>query len=234
MNGIFKNGGVLIKKILIVEDDRTLSNGITLALQDEHTKLVQCFTIASARVQCLSDSYDLIILDIHLPDGNGLDFLCEIKQKINTPVIFLTANDLEMDIVSGLELGASDYVTKPFSLAILRARVKAQLRKQITTQSQYHQDAFMFDFERMEFMKHGRAMELSKTEQKLLRILVENKGMTLKRGILVERVWKESEYVDENALSVSIKRLRDKLEDDPAKPHYIKTIYGLGYSWVVK
>ena len=135
-----------------------------------------------------------------------------------------------------MELGADDYITKPFSLAVLRARVNAQLRRSHADKTSALQiDDFAFDFERMEFRKQGQLIELSKTEQKLLRILIENRGQTLSRATLVDRIWTEgAEYVDENALSVTMKRLRDKLEDIPSQPTYLKTVYGIGYTWVVK
>ncbi|MDE7244721.1 MAG: response regulator transcription factor, partial [Oscillospiraceae bacterium] len=149
------------------------------------------------------------------------------------PVILLTAIDLVSDIVTGLESGADDYVTKPFSLAVLRARVNAQLRRMVRTDV-FRQEGFFFDFTGMEFSKNGVSVELSKTEQKLLRLLVEHKNMTLSRDVLIDRIWTDgAAYVDENALSVTVKRLRDKLEDNPAKPRYLKTVYGLGYTWVV-
>ena len=131
----------------------------------------------------------------------------------------------------GLEHGADDYITKPFSLAILRARVSAQLRRAEQTDTVHNRivlDRFVFDFDRMEFQKEGQLIELSKIEQKLLRLLVENKGVTLSRAMLVDRIWTDgAEYVDENALSVTIKRLRDKLD----AASYIKTVYGVGYVW---
>ena len=143
--------------------------------------------------------------------------------------------DLETDIVAGLELGADDYITKPFSLAVLRARVNTQLRRTAAPQAERVQlDGFTFHFGRMEFSRNGVPVELSKTEQKLLRLLVEHRGQTLTRAALVDRIWTDgAEYVDENALSVTVKRLRDKLEDMPSKPRYIKTVYGLGYTWAV-
>lgn len=152
------------------------------------------------------------------------------------PVILLTAKDMEIDIVNGLESGADDYITKPFSLAVLRARVNAQLRRGAPVRhSVIKIDAFQFDFEKMEFCRAGQAVELSKTEQKLLRLLVENRGQTLTRAILIDRIWTDgSEYADENALSVAMKRLRDKLEETPSKPRYLKTVYGIGYTWAVK
>lgn len=223
-----------MKSILIIEDDKVLSNGITLAIENDNTSITQCYTIKSAKVAMKEKNFDLIILDINLPDGNGLNLLKEIKQIDQIPVILLTANDLETDIVVGLEMGADDYITKPFSLAILRARINTQLRKQIP-QNRLVQNEFVFDFNKFEFYKKGVLIELSKTEQKLLKNLVDNKGITLERGNLLDRIWTDgAEYVDENALSVTIKRLRNKLEDNPSKPQYIKTVYGIGYTWVVK
>lgn len=222
--------------MIIVEDDKALSNGIALALQSVDIEITQCHDVKSARSKLSTMVFDLMLLDINLPDGSGLDLLSEVKKSSTMPIIMLTANDLETDIVTGLEMGADDYITKPFSLAVLRARVKTQLRKRtITKVNLFNQDGFCFDFDKMEFYKKGVSIELSKTEQKLLRILVENKGITLERGTLVDRIWTDgAAYVDENALSVTIKRLRDKLEDSPAKPQYIKTVYGMGYIWAVK
>ena len=225
-----------MKNIIIVEDDKALSNGITLALKNPEVDILQCYDIASAKQNLSKGDFDLLILDINLPDGNGLDLLCKVKKEYPMHVIMLTANDMETDIVTGLEMGADDYITKPFSLAILRARVNTQLRKQNFVKSNYFkQDGFIFDFDKMEFFKNDTLIELSKTEQKLLRMLVENKTVTLERSILIDRIWTDgAEYVDENALSVTIKRLRDKLEDTPTKPQYIKTVYGIGYLWAVK
>ena len=194
-----------------------------------------CRSLAEGRRALESGAFDLLILDINLPDGNGLDFLRALRREHAVPVILLTANDLETDIVAGLELGADDYITKPFSLAVLRARVHAQLRRTAPPQAERVEiDRFSFDFGRMEFQRDGQPVELSKTEQKLLRLLVENRGRTLTRARLVDRIWTDgAAYVDENALSVTVKRLRDKLEETPSKPQYIKTVYGLGYTWAV-
>ncbi len=245
-----------IKNILLVEDDRALSMGIKLALQSESIQIEQCYTLADAEQLFLGQQpttghqptvgqqtpgkslirqFDLIILDINLPDGSGLDFLCTLKRQHLVPVILLTANDLEIDIVTGLEMGAEDYITKPFSLAVLRARVNTQLRKVVSESSGYEFRGFAFDFERMTFHKDLVPVELSKTEQKLLKILIDNKGITLSRSKLTERIWPDgADYVDGNALSVTVKRLRDKLEDQPSQPQYIKTVYGIGYVWTEK
>ena len=182
-------------KILIVEDDRALNNGIALSLQGE--EILQAFSIAQAR-RMFDESIDLIILDINLPDGSGLDYCREVRQGSKTAIIFLTANDMEIDIVTGLEMGADDYITKPFSLMVLRARVNAIQRRKTAAedgkqgsmqQNCFWQNGFSFDFEQMVFTAEG-------------------------------------EKVEQNALSVTMNRLRAKLPGAP-----IKTVYGIGYVW---
>ena len=225
-----------MKRILIVEDDRALGEGLCLALKSPEAEPSLCRTLSAARSALGAGEFDLLVLDVNLPDGSGLDLLRELRGAANPiPVLLLTANDMEMDVVAGLESGADDYVTKPFSLAVLRARVNAQLRragKGPARDGPIVLEDFSFDFERMEFRRGGRLIDLSKTEQKLLRVLVENRGRTLPRELLMDRVWTDgAEYVDENALSVTVKRLRGKLEEEPSKPRFLKTVYGIGYVW---
>ncbi len=222
--------------ILIAEDDKKLNDGICMALRNQDYAFFQCRTLEQARQAWQTEKVSLILLDVNLPDGNGIDFLREIRQVSDVPVIVLTANNMELDVVTGLDSGADDYITKPFSLMVLRARVDVQLRKSRLGERQaLALGPFSLDFEKMRFQKWGQPVELSKTEQKLLRILVENRGITVSRNALTDQVWDgETEYVEEHALTVSIKRLRDKLEEDPAHPQYIKTVYGIGYTWAVK
>ena len=221
-----------LHRILIVEDDPALGQGIRIALQSERLAITVVRTLADACIALAAGDYALMLLDINLPDGSGLDFLLGLRQSSRMPVILITANDMETDIVVGLESGADDYITKPFSLAVLRARVHTQLRKIAVRETRIVIGAFVFDFERMEYRKDGVELTLSKTEQKLLRLLVENRGRVLSRADLVDRIWTDgAEYVDENALSVTVKRLRDKLEECPSKPQYLKTVYGIGYTW---
>ena len=221
-----------MQQILIIEDDTTLNSGLCKALRDDGRRIVSCENIAEARDQLLLDTVSLVILDVNLPDGSGLTLLREIKTRDpKLPVILLTANDTDRDIVTGLEQGADDYITKPFSLSVLRARVNTQLRKvqHSVPDGVFSDDAYVFDFNSMAFTVDGRPVELSKTEQRLLRILVDNASITVKRETLIDRLWSDgAEYVDENALSVTVKRLRDKLSAQDK----IKTVYGIGYSWV--
>lgn len=229
----FKEKGIIfMDKIIIVEDDKGLNQGLCMALKSEDRLIISCADLKSAREKLAYGDMALVLLDVNLPDGNGFGLLREIKEKTPAlPVILLTANDTDMDVVNGLEQGADDYITKPFSLAVLRARVNTQLRKAVESPAVHciKIDHYEFNFDRMQFMTGQTPVELSKTEQKLLRLLVENRGNAMCRADLVDRIWTDGgEYVDENALSVIVKRLRDKL----AAQNYIKTVYGIGYSWV--
>ena len=218
-----------MNRLLIVEDDRALGEGVRMALRGPELEAELCHTLAGARALLAGREFDLLLLDVNLPDGSGLDLLRELRGGGGPGVILLTANDLESDQVAGLELGADDYVTKPFSLAVLRARVNRLLRRGSAPAAALELGPFSFDFERLRFMRNGTEVELSKTEQRLLRLLVEHRGQTLTREQLLDRVWDGGEFVDANALSVAVKRLRDKLTDAP-----IKTVYGLGYTWEEK
>ncbi len=221
-----------MNQILIVEDDAALGRGLVLALSDGTRSCTLARSCAEARQALREHSFSLALLDINLPDGSGLTLLEEIRTVDGPPVILLTANDLETDIVTGLTLGADDYITKPFSLAVLRARVDAALRRAAPAKpaAVFQQDGFVFNFDALTFTAGGRAVQLSQTEQRLLRVLVENRGHTVPRGTLVDRIWTDgAEYVDENALSVTVGRLRRKL--GAAAP--IKTVYGVGYGWTV-
>lgn len=218
----------VMKQILIVEDDKKLNEGLRLALRSEYG-CIQAFTLQEARERFQENTVDLLLLDVNLPDGSGLDFMTEIRKKYRLPIILLTANQMEMDIVSGLEMGADDYITKPFSLMVLRARIGVQLRKSRKEEEVYWEGKFSFDFKKMEFFREGESLELSKTEQRLLRCLIENRGRQVSRSHLIDYVWQgETQYVEEHALTVAVNRLRNKLGDNQ---EYIKTLYGTGYIW---
>lgn len=211
-------------KLLVVEDDHALNQGIALSFSGE--TVVQAFCVKEAE-KLYDDSIDLVILDINLPDGSGLELCREIRKSSQVPIIFLTANDMEIDIVTGLESGADDYITKPFSLAVLRARVHAVTRRRMSDADLVEFGTYSFDFDNMKFLDGDMPVELSKTEQRLLKLFVQNMGQTLSRDLLLQRIWSEgAEFVEENALSVTVKRLRQKLPDAP-----IKTVYGIGYVW---
>ena len=228
------------EKLLIVEDDKKLNDGIRLALKNDAYFFYQCRTLQEAREILKKEDITLVLLDVNLPDGNGIDFVREIRKNSQVPIILLTVNNMEVDIVTGLEAGANDYITKPFSLMVLRARVSVQLRnKEAAAKNSMELDGFEFYFDKMEFFKDGEPIELSKTDQKLLRVLCENRGKVLKREYLIDEVWQgDTEFVDAHALTVAVKRLRDKLEDDTQKPEYVKTVYGnwlyMGGEWMIE
>lgn len=181
-----------MEQVLIVEDDKGLNQGLCRALKTNNRQIFSCYDLKTAREQLLCGSVSLVLLDVNLSDGSGLSLLQEIKENTpDTPVILLTANDtdMDMDIVDGLERGADDYITKPFSLSVLRARVNTQLRKKIPihVNTPIHIDHFCFDFDTMTFYVGNDKVELSKTEQKLLHLLIANRGQTLVRGDLVSQ-----------------------------------------------
>lgn len=220
-------------RIQIVEDDKALSDGIVLALGGPDMEFMQSTGIKMAMKMYGERRPDAVILDINLPDGSGYDYLKWLRRQSAVPVLMLTANDMEMDEVMGLSLGADDYMTKPFSLAVLRARIQVLMRRGMKTRSSvYEFDGFLFDFDGLVFEKNGQEISLSKNEQRLLRLFLENEGRVLTRAVLVDRLWTDGqEYVDENALSVAVNRLRGKIEERKNQITYIQTVYGQGYIW---
>ena len=224
--------------IQIVEDDRSLSDGIEIALSDVTATCHKAYLIKEAisGFDQYKDELSLIILDLNLPDGIGYDYLKYVRSKSEVPVLILTANDLEMDEVKGLTMGADDFLTKPFSLAVLRARVHALTRRSKITQraeepkcAVYTLEDMVFDFDRLVFTAAGEEIQLSVNEQKLLKIFLDNKGRVLTRNMLMDRLWgNDGDFVDENALSVTVNRLRSKIDANRSAKH-ITTVYGQGY-----
>ncbi len=221
-----------MKRILVVEDDRGLREGIELALRRDDLTFTLCESIAKAR-EALAGSavFDLILLDLNLPDGSGYDLLKEVKAGRDIPIIIITANDMEIDEVRGLELGAEDYITKPFSLMVLRARIDKALKNAGKQKKEvWRFGELSFCFEEMKIMRGEEEIVLSKTELKLLQILVENQNIVMGREKLIDKIWTDgAEFVDENALSVAVGRLRSKLKEDGEG--HLQTVYGIGYVW---
>ena len=219
-------------KILIVEDDRGLNRGIALALKEEAVEFLSALTLAQAQEIWKNNAVDMVLLDVNLPDGSGDELLKEIRRTSQIPVLMLTANDLEIDEVTGFSLGADDYITKPFSLMALRARVeRMRFRIRQTEAYGYEDERFQFCYDEMRYLADGQEIGLSKTEQKLLKLFTEHIGQTLTREQLIDTLWTgDRKYVDENALSVTVNRLRRKLEGKGGECP-IQTVYGLGYVW---
>ena len=219
-------------RILVAEDDKGLNQGIRLALRKEELVFDAAYTLKEARKLWRENRPDMVLLDVNFPDGSGFDFLRELRRSSDIPVLVITANDMETDEVTGLTLGADDYITKPFSLMALRARVENIRRRALKPLRHIYQEGpFCFDFEKLGFFVDGKENPLSAPEQKLLKLFVSHPGQTLPREMLADRIWTDGmEYVDENALSVTVSRLRRKLEGGGHK-NPIATVYGVGYVW---
>jgi len=215
-----------MKNILIIEDDPVLREGLAAALQSETIAVQTAADLAEARRILVNHTFDLLLLDVNLPDGSGIELCREVTAVQDVPVIFLTVRDAEIDEVTAFRAGACDYVKKPFSLTILQERISAALRKRSPNYT-YEDSRFRFDFTELTFSADEQRVILSSTEQKLLAVFCAHKGQILERQTLVDKIWAcDSDYIDENALSVTVKRLRDKLGTD-----CIGTVYGMGYVW---
>ena len=212
-------------KLLIIEDDVALAQGIAMILEEEGYRTVIASSLKEGKEWLKKESFHLLILDVNLPDGNGCVFCRTHRKDLKMPVLMLTANDTEEDEISGFEAGADDYVTKPFRIGILRARVQSLIRRNQNPKV-FETDSLYLDIEKRIYKKDGKELMLSKVEQELLSMLLINPGQTLTRNQLINQIWDSPESVDENTLTVTVGRLRNKLGGN-----YIKTIYGIGYRW---
>lgn len=223
-----------MKKILLVEDDKTLSMGIAYSLKNEGYEVDVANTYHEGLNFINTDEYILIILDVMLPDGNGYDLCKIIRKDKNTPIIFLTACDEEVNIVMGLDIGGDDYITKPFRIRELMSRINAVLRRYSNKNLGnilISEDIKIYLIEG-KVEKKGKEVFLTPSEYKLLQILMENPKQALHRTTILQKLWDiDGEFIDDNTLSVYIRRLREKIEEDSSNPKYIKTVRGLGYRW---
>lgn len=220
-------------RILLVEDDRTIAAGLEYSLQNEGFNTVICHDVHSGKKIISEQVFDLYLLDVSLPDGTGYDLCSMIRQKSNTPIIFLTALDEEVNVVMGLDMGADDYITKPFRLRELISRIKSVLRrysKGSDNASIFELGAIQVNTLDAKVMKNQKEINLTALEYRLLLAFINRKGQILTRSQLLESIWDVAgDFVNDNTLTVYIKRIRDKLEDDPQKPQIIQTVRGLGY-----
>ncbi len=221
-----------MKTILIVEDDRTILMGLAYSLQQEGYAVLQCVTAEEARAAITQGQFDLALLDINLPDGSGYDLCRLIRKSSATPVVFLTAYDDEVNAVMGLDMGADDYITKPFRVLELMSRLRSILRRVGGQDSaeQLHLGNITINVKQARVLKDGEEIPLTALEYRLLLTLATHSGQVLSRTQLLEGIWDVAgEFVNDNTLSVYIKRLREKLGDDPQNPRLIQTMRGLGY-----
>ena len=220
-----------MKQILIVEDDTTMNKMLSNILLAEGYQVASAYTVTEAQNCFRSAAYDLAILDINLPDGSGYEVCKAIKKNSHTAVIFLTANDLERDMIKGYELGAADYITKPFNIKIVLKKIQVVLdRGSQNQENRLRIKDLMIDFDNRVLKKRDTIIYLTPTEFDLLNIFVKHKNTVLTRDVLLEKLWdSKNNFVDEHTLTLNISRLRSKLDDENNK--YIKTIYGVGYKF---
>ena len=226
-----KEGSVNKKtEILIVEDEREIVENLCILLTEEGFSVCAAVNRKAALEILEEKSADLILLDLMLPDGSGYSLCSAIKKERDIPVIMLTAMDDEASVVTGFDLGADDYVTKPFRPMELVSRIRNVLRRSEKRQMRYMAGNLSLDVQRAYVEKNGKEIYLSPLEYRLLLIFFQHQGEVLERNRLLEEIWDiAGDYVSDNTLTVYIKRLREKVEDDPARPTVIKTVRGLGY-----
>ncbi|AYA74471.1 DNA-binding response regulator [Bacillus sp. Y1] len=220
-------------KILLVEDDKIIASGLEYSLQQDQFSTILCYNVESARKVIAEqlNEIDLCLFDLSLPDGSGYDLCRLVKEHSDVPVIFLTAIDDEGNVVMGLDMGADDYITKPFRIRELLSRIKTVLRRyQKQTQSMLDIESIRINTLEGKVYKNGMEVQVTALEYRLLLIFANHCGQVLSRSQLLEQIWDVAgDFVNDNTLTVYIKRLREKLEDDPQHPSIIKTIRGLGY-----
>lgn len=224
-----------MSRILVVEDDKTIAMGIEYSLQQEGFQTEVRYNVSDTRTLLKQETFDLVLLDVALPDGTGFELCQTIREKGDTPVIFLTARDDEVNIVMGLDMGADDYVTKPFRVRELTSRINSVLRRyqklgQTTSQKELRLHDVVIHTSDARVTKRGEDIPLTTLEYKLLLTLAKHAGQVLSRNQMLEGIWDiAGDFVNDNTLTVYIKRLREKIEDDPQNPDIIQTVRGLGY-----
>lgn len=222
-------------KILVVEDEQSLREPLVYVLEKEGYTVVDAADGEQAIKVFNAEQPDLILLDLMLPKKSGNEVCQQIRQTSNVPIIMLTAKDSEIDKVVGLEIGADDYVTKPYSTPELKARIKAVLRRNIEPQIEFgsvlEAGGVRMDIERHEVEVDGQRVQLPLKEFELLELLLENVNRVLTRGQIIDRVWGSDYFGDTKTLDVHVKRIRSKIEADPARPEHLVTVRGLGYKF---
>lgn len=222
---------VITMRIFLLEDDEAIGLGLKYSLQNEGYEITLAKTVSEAKKLIENEDYSLYILDINLPDGSGYEVCSFIKSRGDSPVIFLTAYDDEVNVVMGLEIGADDYISKPFRVRELIARIKSVLRRSGKDKSSViHLDGVDINLNEAKVTREGEDIILTAMEYRLLLTFLNNRGKVLTRNRLLEEIWDvDGDFVNDNTLTVYIKRLRDKIERNPACPSIIKTVRGLGY-----
>ena len=226
-----------MKRIFFVEDDLSLINGLSFAIKKQGYEIDIARTSSESESLWMNGKYDLVILDVSLPDGSGYDLCKKIRQTSKVPIIFLTAADEETDIIMGLDIGGDDYITKPFKLAVFLSRVNALLRRSENfnqTDTELNSNGITIQILKHKVYKDDVLIDLTASEYKLLSLFMENPNIVLSSEQILSRLWDcEENYIDNSTLTVYIRRLRTKIEDDPGNPQKIVTVRRIGYKWNV-
>ena len=224
-----------MNRILLLEDDLSLISGLSFALKKQGFEIENARTIKEAGEYWRKGRYNLLILDVSLPDGCGFEFCKMVRKESEVPIIFLTASDEEMNIIMGLDIGGDDYITKPFKLGVLISRLNALLRR---TKSIRKNDAELvsngikINLLQTVVYKNGEQIELTAGEYKLLCLFMQNPNIVLTKDQILQRLWDcDADYIDSSTLTVYIRRLRMKVENNPSEPEMILTVRGMGYKW---
>lgn len=224
-----------MNKILLLEDDKSLIYGLSFSFEKQGFDADIVRTISEALDLWSKNKYELLILDVSLPDGSGFEFCRKVRENSDVPIIFLTASDEETSVIMGLDIGGDDYITKPFRLSILISRINALLRRTEKYNNQnIESNGIKIHLSESVAYKNGHVLDLTSGEYKLLCFLMKNPNIVLSKDQILEKLWDINDnYIDNNSVTVYIRRLRVKIEDNPSHPKMIQTIRGLGYKWNV-
>lgn len=226
-----------MSRILLLEDDLSLVNGLSFAFKKQGFELEVARTVKEADALWTEGSYDLLVLDVSLPDGTGFEFCEKVRQSSKVPIIFLTASDEEVNIIMGLDMGGDDYITKPFKLGVLVSRINALLRRAKdfnVSDTELQANGIRVLLLQGQVFKNGQLLDLTAAEYKLLCLFMRNPNIVLTKEQILDKLWDcEGNYIDSSTLTVYMRRLRMKVEDDPGNPRMLLTIRGMGYKWNV-
>ena len=226
-----------MSKILLLEDDLSLINGLSFAFRKQGFELAVVRTLKEANELWGEGKYDLLVLDVSLPDGTGYEFCKKVRQVSQVPIIFLTASDEEMNIIMGLDIGGDDYITKPFKLGVLVSRINALLRRAKgfnSTDTELQSNGIKVLMLQGQVFKNEKLIDLTAAEYKLLCLFMKNPNVVLTKEQILDKLWDcEGNYIDSSTLTVYMRRLRMKIEDNPSEPQMLLTVRRMGYKWNV-
>lgn len=226
-----------MSKILLLEDDLSLINGLSFAFKKQGFELTVARTLKEADELWGEGKYDLLVLDVSLPDGTGFEFCKKVRQVSKVPIIFLTASDEEVNIIMGLDIGGDDYITKPFKLGVLVSRINALLRRAKdfrSTDTELQSNGIKVLLLQGQVFKNEKQLDLTAAEYKLLCLFMKNPNVVLTKEQILDKLWDcEGNYIDSSTLTVYMRRLRMKIEDNPSEPQMLLTVRRMGYKWVV-